>query len=147
MLTAHLHAYEVPFKTWHKNNPSRVVDSPNFLRDTRVKVTIVDRPLLTRKLCRCDHSVFKNRECIVFLFVKLNPDKELLNMTTVHRLVKKFRGTGSVCLWQVDIERQTAEKYDRTDFKRCISCNKGTRLQESRIFTGVVLLCVKRFNV
>jgi hypothetical protein len=37
--------------------PPRVTDSRNLPRDTRVKVTLVDRPLLTpvaQKLCRCE---------------------------------------------------------------------------------------------
>jgi hypothetical protein len=45
----------------------RVVDSPNDTRNTRVKVTLVARPLLTlaaRKLCMCEHGVFTSRTCV-----------------------------------------------------------------------------------
>jgi hypothetical protein len=83
-------------------------------RDTRVKVTLVARPLLTtaaQKLCRCEHSVFTSRTCvhsrtfpridISFAVVReafsnAYPDKELLNKTTIQRLVTKFWDTGSV---------------------------------------------------
>jgi hypothetical protein len=73
------------------------------------------------------------------------PDKEVSNKTTVHRLGTKFRGTGSVCLWQVRIDRQNSWNYDRTNFKQCISCNKGIWLQEFNIAIGFVVLCVKMF--
>jgi hypothetical protein len=31
-------------------------------------------------------------------FSNVHPEKEVLNKTTIHRLVTKFHGTGSVCL-------------------------------------------------
>jgi hypothetical protein len=47
----------------------RVTHSPNLPRETRVKVTLVARPLLTsvaQKLCRCEHGVFTGRTCVHF---------------------------------------------------------------------------------
>jgi hypothetical protein len=44
--------------------PPYVADSPNHPRDTRIKVTLVARPLLTpvaQNLCRCEHGVFTSR--------------------------------------------------------------------------------------
>jgi hypothetical protein len=44
----------------------RVPASPNLPRDARVKVTLVDRPLLTpiaHKLCRCEHGVHEQNVC------------------------------------------------------------------------------------
>jgi hypothetical protein len=35
--------------------------------------------------------------------------RQVPNKTKIHRLVTKFRGTGSVGQWQVLIKRQTAE--------------------------------------
>jgi hypothetical protein len=58
-------------------------------------------------------------------FSNAYPDKEVPNKTTMHRLVTKFRDTGSACLWQVLIERQNSWNYGRTDFKQWISCNNG----------------------
>jgi hypothetical protein len=63
------------------------------------------------------------------------PDKKAPNKTTVHWLVTRFRDTGSVCLWQVLIERQNSWNNSRTYFKQCISWNKGVRLQEFNIHT------------
>jgi hypothetical protein len=40
---------------------------PNHLRDTRIRVSFVARPLLTpvaRKLCGCEHDVFTSRMCV-----------------------------------------------------------------------------------
>jgi hypothetical protein len=38
-------------------------------------------------------------------FSNTYPDREVLNKIRIHRLVTKFRGTGSACLWQVLIEQ------------------------------------------
>jgi hypothetical protein len=82
--------------------------------DTRVKVTVVARPLFTpvaQKLCRCEHGVFTIRTCVhsrtllliaVFSNVRETfsnpyPDKEVPKKTIIHRLVTTFRNTGSVC--------------------------------------------------
>jgi hypothetical protein len=46
---------------------THVIDSPSLPRDTRVKVTLVARPLLTsvtQKLCRCEHGVYASRTCV-----------------------------------------------------------------------------------
>jgi hypothetical protein len=72
-------------------------------------------------------------------FSNAYPDKELLNKTTVHRLVTKFLDTGSVNLGQVLIERQNSCYYCRTDLKQCISCN------EFNIAICFVVLCMKGF--
>jgi hypothetical protein len=53
--------------------------------------------------------------------------------------------SGITYLWQVLIERQNSWNYGRTDFKQCISCNNGIRLQEFNIAIGFVVLCVKGF--
>jgi hypothetical protein len=94
--------------------PPRVIDSPNLPRDTQVKVTLVSRPLLTpvaRKSCAGVNMVYSRAERVFILehyfasksfaavyeaFSKMYPDKEVRNKTTVHRLVTKFRDTGSV---------------------------------------------------
>jgi hypothetical protein len=78
-------------------------------------------------------------------FSNVYPDKEVPNKTTVHRLVTKFCDTGSVCLWQVLIERQDGWNYGCTDLKQRISCNSGIRLQEFNIAFGFFVLCVKGF--
>jgi hypothetical protein len=78
-------------------------------------------------------------------FSSLYPDKEVPNKTTIHRLVTKFRDTGGICLWQVLIEQQSSRNYGRADFKQCISCNNGIRLQEFNTAVGLIVLCVKEF--
>jgi hypothetical protein len=139
------------------------IDSSNLNHDTQVKVTLVARPLLmpvAQKLCRCDRGVFTTRTCVSFrkllrveivllreAFSNAYTDKEVPNKTTIHGLVTKFRNTGSVCLWQVLIEQQNSWNYGRTDFKQCISCNNGIRLQEFNIAIGFVVLCVKGVHV
>jgi hypothetical protein len=45
------------------------------------------------------------------------------------------------------IERQNSWNYGRADFKQCIICNSGIRLQKFNIAIGFVILCVKRFAV
>jgi hypothetical protein len=37
------------------------------------------------------------------------------------------------------IERQDSWNYGRTDFKQCISCNNGIRLQEFNIAVGFIV--------
>jgi hypothetical protein len=81
-----------------------VIDSPNLPRATRVTVTLVARPLLTlvaQNLCICEHGAFTSTTCL---------HSRISNRTrqTVHRLVTTFRDAGSVCLWQVLIERQNS---------------------------------------
>jgi hypothetical protein len=61
----------------------------------------------------------------------------------VYWLAKKFNYAGSVCLWQVLIERKNSWNYGHIDFKQCISCNNGIQLQEFNIATGFVVFCVK----
>jgi hypothetical protein len=78
-------------------------------------------------------------------FSSVYPGKEVLNKKTVHRLVTTFQDTGSICLWQVLIERQNSLNYGHTDFKRCISCNNRIRPQEFNIAIGFIVLCVKGF--
>jgi hypothetical protein len=53
-------------KIWSRSTPG-LIDSPNFPLDTRVKVIVVARPLLTtfaQKLCICKHGVFTSRTCV-----------------------------------------------------------------------------------
>jgi hypothetical protein len=71
-------------------------------------------------------------------FSNAYPDKEVPNKATVHWQATTFRDTGRVCLWQVPSEQQNSWKYGRTDFKQCISCNNGIRLQEFNISIGSV---------
>jgi hypothetical protein len=91
--------------------PPVVVDSPNLPRYTRVKVTLVARPLLTpvaQTLCRYEYGLFTSNTCVHFesksfadireAFNNAYPDKEVPSKTTIHRLVTQFRDTGSVCL-------------------------------------------------
>jgi hypothetical protein len=73
--------------------------------DTRVKVTLVIRPLLTpvvQKLCRCEHGVFTSRACVhsrtrskSFAAVSKCLAMCILTrkhrITTVHQLVTNFR--------------------------------------------------------
>jgi hypothetical protein len=155
----------IPFKTQPNNNHVlryvQVHHSPNLPRDTRVKVTLVARPLLTpvAKKCAGANPVYSRAERVFILehyfasksfaavreaFSNAYPDKEVPNKT-IRRLVTKFRETGSVCLWQVLIQRQNGRNYGRTNFKQCISCNNGIRLQEFNIVIGFVVLCVKGF--
>jgi hypothetical protein len=57
---------------WYKNeirsrSQPRIIDSPYLSRDTRVKIALLARPLLTpvaRKLCRCKHGVSTSRTCL-----------------------------------------------------------------------------------
>jgi hypothetical protein len=137
------------------------MDSPNLLRDTRVKVTLVARPLLTpvaQKLCRCEH-VLTSRTCVhsrTFFTLKsfaavreafsnAKPEKEVQNRTTIHRLETKFRGH-SKCLSVTSAHRATKQlKLRSCRFQAVISCNNGTRLQEFNIAIGFVVLCAKGF--
>jgi hypothetical protein len=56
-------------------------------RNTRVKVTLIARPLLTRKLFRCEHGVFTSRKCVhsqtsFAAFSNAYPDRAVPNTTT-----------------------------------------------------------------
>lgn len=49
-------------------NHTFVIASHNPRRETRVKISLVARPLLTKvaqKLCRCEHWVFTSRKCVI----------------------------------------------------------------------------------
>jgi hypothetical protein len=108
----------VPFKTQPNNNhifgtkikqeAGKLLTSP---LDTRVKVTLVARPLLTPvapKLCSRKHGerliilehyfTSKSFAAVREAFSSAYPDKEVPNKTTTRRLVTKSRDTGSVCL-------------------------------------------------
>jgi hypothetical protein len=113
---------------------------------------------LLHKLCRCEHGVFGSRTCgysqtLIFAskssatvceaFSNACPDREVLNKTAVHQMVTTFQDTGSVCLWQVLIQRQNIRNYSHTDFKQCISCYSGVQLQELNVAIGCVVLYVK----
>jgi hypothetical protein len=105
------HQSRATVQKWNqKQAHPRAILSPNLPRDTRVKVTLVTRPLLTpvaRKLCRCEYYVFTSRTCVQYRtsksfaavhepFSNAYPDKEVTSKTAIHRLVTKFRDTGSV---------------------------------------------------
>jgi hypothetical protein len=131
--------------------------SPNVPHDTRDKVILVPTLLLktfAQKLCMYEKCSFTNKTCVLSrtskqfvavreAFSNAYPDKEVPNKTTIHLPVTKFRDTGSVCLWQLIIERQNSWDYVRIDFKQCISCNNGIRPQEFNIAVGFVVLCLK----
>jgi len=68
-------------------------------------------------------------------------DEELSNKATVHRLVSKFRDTGSVCLWRVFLERQNSSNYWRTDLNECIICKKSVLLLVSLFFFEKRFVC------
>jgi hypothetical protein len=45
----------------------RIIDSPELAHDSRVKITLVARPLLmpdAQMLCRCERGVFTSRTCV-----------------------------------------------------------------------------------
>jgi hypothetical protein len=73
------------------------------------------------------------------------PDTDVRNKTIIHRLVRTFRDTGSVCLWRVLIECQKSWNYGRTDFKQWISCTRATRQQEFGSSIDFVDLCPKSY--
>jgi hypothetical protein len=94
--------------------PHRVIDCPNLTRVTRIKATVVTRPLFTpvaQTLCGCEHDVFTNRTCVHFLTLRFHRNRWMLfvkhlavriltrkyRIRPVHRLVTEFRDTGSVC--------------------------------------------------
>jgi hypothetical protein len=85
------------------------------------------------------YFTLKSFAAVCEAFISAYPDKEVPNKTTVHRLVTTFRDIGRVCLGQVLIERQSWNN-GRTDFKQCISCNNGIRLQEFNITVGFFVL-------
>jgi hypothetical protein len=104
---------------------------------------VVARPLLTpvaQKLCGWEYGVFASRTYIFILehfflskssaalreaFRNAYRDKEVPSKTAVHRLVTKFRHTGSVRLWQVFIWRQDSRSYGRTNLTHCIHCKNS----------------------
>jgi hypothetical protein len=55
------------------------------------------------------HLTQKSFDAVSEAFSNVYPDKKVLNKTTIHWLVTTFSDTGSVCLWQVLTEWQTAE--------------------------------------
>jgi hypothetical protein len=134
-----------------------VIYSHNLSRDSRIKVILVARPLLTlvaQKLCWCEHDVFLTIMRVHYFVSKLfaavrevfsntYADSEVPNKT-IRRLVT-FRDTEIVCLWQALVERQNSWNYGRVDFKQCISCNNGIRMQEFNTAIGFIVLCVKGF--
>jgi hypothetical protein len=100
----------------------------------------------THKSCAGANMVYSRAErqhssaALRETFSNAYPDKEVLNKTTIHRLVTKFRDAGSVCLWQELIGRQNSWDQGCTDFKQCISCNNGIRLPEFNIAIRLVVL-------
>jgi hypothetical protein len=74
-------------------------------------------------------------------FSNAYPGKEVPNKTTIHWLVT-ILGYRK-CLWQVLTERQNSWNYCRIDFKQCISCNNGIRLQKFIIAIVFVVFWVK----
>jgi hypothetical protein len=126
-------------------DPPPVISSHTLPHVTRVKVSLIALPLLTLVARRCSgvnmvyswaerllipelYFASKSFAAVREAFSNAYPDKEVPNKTTVHRLVTKFRDTGSVCLWQVLIEWQNSWNYGRTECKQWIS-NSGIRLQ------------------
>jgi hypothetical protein len=99
---------------------------PTLSPDTRVKLTLVARPLLAlvaQWLFSCQYGVFTIRTCVTFrvyfalksfaavheAFSNVYPDKEVLNKTTVHWLITKFHDTSHACLWQELIDDKAAD--------------------------------------
>jgi hypothetical protein len=96
-----------------ETGPPRVIDTHNLHRDTRAKVTLAARPLLTpvaRKYVNAN-MVYSLEERVFILenflvlksfasvreaFSNAYPDKKVPNKTTIHRLVTKFRDTDSI---------------------------------------------------
>lgn len=89
---------------------SRVIGSPNVSRGTRVRDTVVARPLLTlaaQWLCMCEYYFAKKwltavREAFSIVTRTCRVRQE-------YQLLPEFWDTGSVCMWQ------------------CISCSNGDR--------------------
>jgi hypothetical protein len=90
------------------------IDSTNLHRETRVKVILVARPLLTpvaQSLCRGEHSRTSLYSlsniisieifcCCSWSIINAYPDKEVRNKTTLHGLVTTCRDRGS--FWEGD---------------------------------------------
>jgi hypothetical protein len=110
------------------------------MQDSNMVYSRVERVFILEH-CFVSKSFAAVREAIDHAY----PDKEVPNKTTIHWLVTKFRDTRSVYLWQVLIERQNSWNYGRTDFKQCISCNNGIRLQEYNVAISLVVLSVNGF--
>jgi hypothetical protein len=128
-------------KKWNqKQVHPRVTDSPNLLRDTRVKVIIVARSLVTpvaQQLYGFEHGVFTSRKGVHShhfasksfaaapeAFSNAYPENEVPNKTKI-RLVTKLRDTRSVSQWQVLIERHNGWNYSRTDFNSASAATTG----------------------
>jgi hypothetical protein len=83
------------------------MDSPSFPRDTRVKFTLIPRPLLTpvavysraERVFILEHYIAsKSFAAVREHFSNAYSYTEVWNKTTTHRLVTKFRDTGNACL-------------------------------------------------
>jgi hypothetical protein len=100
----------VPFKMQPNNNhvlryklkseagSPHVTDSPNLPRVTRVKITLVARPLRTpvaQNLCRCEYGVFTCRTCVLFSNISSHRNRLLLFVKhlamCVRVLTRKYR--------------------------------------------------------
>jgi hypothetical protein len=73
------------------------------------------------------------------------PHKDVPNKATIHRLVTKFRDTGSVYPWQIFIQWRNVRNYGFTDFKQCVSYKNEIWPQEFDIAIDFVAVCVKVF--
>jgi hypothetical protein len=111
----------VPFKTHHNKSRSTmqkwnqkqvhprtsIIDCPNLPRDTRLKVILVTRPLLTL-VAQKMRSCAEETSAIVACLERIVPAKWI------------------ICDKR---ERQNSWNYGRTNFEQCISCNSGMQLQ------------------
>jgi hypothetical protein len=99
--------YGTKFKLKQANH--RVTDSPYLPRDTRVKVTLVARPLLAlvaQKLCRCGHCVHEQNVSLFthksFAPVRVpfsKAGRKLMNKATKDRLIRKFLDTEIISIF------------------------------------------------
>jgi hypothetical protein len=139
---------------------ARVIYPPNLpvTLESRKKIA---RPLLTpvAQICTSSNMVQSRGERVFILehyfasksssavreaFSNAYPDKEVTSKTTIHRLVRTFRDTGSVCLWKALTERRNTWNYGRTDFKTSISCKNSIfqLFSLSRLrFTCIICMC------
>jgi hypothetical protein len=162
-----------PFKTQPKNNDvimrrnkteaSSLLCSrhPNLPRDTRVKVTLVARPLFVpsaQEQYKCKRDVFTSRMCVHsqtlllhfeigsccscerYQYVSQEGSTELGSSTQAGNISEHRK------LLSVTRARRATKSwyYGRAVFKQCISCSNGTQLQELGVAIDVVL-CVKEF--
>jgi hypothetical protein len=115
---------------------SRLFHPPH---DTRVKVTLVARSLLTlaAQSCVSAKMAYSRAESVFILvhyfasislaafrepFSSAYSDKELPSKKAIRRVATTFWDTRSVCPWQVLIEQHISWCYDCTSSKQCISC-------------------------